>query len=92
MNLKHSSLCGLVEFHKMNLAAIIKPNNNKIKTKFRFFLESCVFMFRKGATTKKEKYWGENFRLFLKYIGHQQNTCSLSISSTYYIRITLCVL
>lgn len=62
MNLKHSSLCGLLEFHKMNLAAIIKPK--------LFFLESFVFMFRKGA---KEKYWGENFCLFLRYIGHHQS-------------------
>lgn len=58
----------------MNLAAIIKPNNNKIKTKFCFFfLESFVFMFRKGAKKKEEKYWGENLCLFLRYIGHHQS-------------------
>lgn len=66
MNLKHSSLCGLVEFHKMNLAAIIKPNNNKIKTKFRFFFRELCFYVQKRSNNKKGEILGREFPFIFK--------------------------
>lgn len=63
MNLKHSSLCGLLEFHKMNLAAIIKPNNNKKN----FFLRVLFLYSEKEQKKEREILERESLFIFKIY-------------------------